>query len=65
MKDLGRGLRAEAWSEPDGVVEAIRGTGPGYVFAVQWHPEFHHPGARDILDSAPILEEFLHAARGE
>jgi putative glutamine amidotransferase len=65
VKDLGRGLRAEAWSEPDGVVEAIRGTGAGYVFAVQWHPEFHPPGARDILESAPILEEFLHAARGE
>jgi putative glutamine amidotransferase len=54
----------EAWSEPDGVVEAIRGTGKGYVFAVQWHPEFHHPSDRGVLDSAPILEQFLEAARG-
>jgi len=61
---LGRGLRVEAWSEPDGVVEAIRCNGKGYVFAVQWHPEFHHPGDEATLDSAPILEEFLGAARG-
>jgi putative glutamine amidotransferase len=65
IKALGRGLRVEAWSEPDGVVEAIRANGKGYVFAVQWHPEFHHPGDAATLDSAPILEEFLQAARGE
>jgi gamma-glutamyl-gamma-aminobutyrate hydrolase PuuD len=64
IKALGRGLRVEAWSEPDGVVEAIRSTGKGYVLAVQWHPEFHHPGDKTVLDSAPILEEFLDAARG-
>jgi gamma-glutamyl-gamma-aminobutyrate hydrolase PuuD len=33
------------------------------VFAVQWHPEFHYPGDRTALDSVPILEEFLEAAR--
>jgi putative glutamine amidotransferase len=65
VKALGRGLRVEAWSEPDGVVEAIRANGRGYVFAVQWHPEFHTPADETMLDSAPILEEFLHAARGE
>jgi gamma-glutamyl-gamma-aminobutyrate hydrolase PuuD len=64
VKALGRGLRVEAWSEPDGVVEAIRGTGKSYVLAVQWHPEFHHPGDKTVLNSAPILEEFLEAARG-
>jgi putative glutamine amidotransferase len=64
IKDLGRGLHVEAWSEPDGVIEAIRGNGKGYVFAVQWHPEFHRPGDPATLDSAPILEEFLEAARG-
>jgi len=63
IKALGRGLRVEAWSEPDGVVEAIRANGKSYVFAVQWHPEFHYPGDRTMLDSAPILEEFLQAAR--
>ena len=64
IKALGRGLRVEAWSEPDGVVEAVRGTGRSYVLAVQWHPEFHHPGDKTVLNSAPILEEFLEAARG-
>ena len=64
VKNLGRGLRVEAWSEPDGVVEAIRGGGKAYVFGVQWHPEFHYPGDADSLDSGPILEEFLEAARG-
>jgi putative glutamine amidotransferase len=38
IKDLGRDLKVEAWSEPDRIVEAIRWTGPGYAFAVQWHP---------------------------
>jgi putative glutamine amidotransferase len=64
IKDLGRGLKAEAFAEPDGVIEAVRGTGPSYVFAVQWHPEFHHVGNQGALDCAPILEEFLAAARG-
>ena len=64
IKALGRGLKVEAWSEPDGVIEAVRGGGPGYVLAVQWHPEFHHAGNQGALDCAPILEEFLSAARG-
>jgi putative glutamine amidotransferase len=63
IKGLGRGLHVEAWSEPDGIVEAIRAHGKSYVFAVQWHPEFHYPGDRTALDSAPILEQFLEAAR--
>jgi putative glutamine amidotransferase len=65
IKTLGRNLRVEAWSEPDGVIEAVRGTGKGYILAVQWHPEFHPPGDSALLDSAPILEEFLRAARRE
>jgi putative glutamine amidotransferase len=64
IKALGRHLKVEARSEPDGVIEAVRGTGKGYVFAVQWHPEFHAPGDASVLDSAPILDEFLLAARG-
>src|SRR5438309_495171 len=34
IKDLGRDLVVEAWSEPDRGVEALRWTGPSYVFAV-------------------------------
>ena len=36
---LGEGLVVEAVS-PDGLVEAFRGTGPGFLLAVQWHPEW-------------------------
>ena len=36
--------------------------GPGYVFAVQWHPEFHAPDDPSFLDDTPILDEFLSAA---
>jgi hypothetical protein len=30
---------------------------------VQWHPEFHAPSDDTVLDSAPLLDEFLRAAR--
>lgn len=63
VKTLGRNLRIEAWSAADRVVEAIRGTGRSYVLGVQWHPEFHAPGDDSVLDSAPILDEFLRAAQ--
>ena len=58
---LAPGLKVEARAA-DGVIEAVRGTGPSYVCAVQWHPEFH--GGRDgLLDGGPLLDEFLKAAR--
>jgi putative glutamine amidotransferase len=64
VKDLGRDLAVEAWSDPDRVVEAIRWTGPSYVFAVQWHPEFHDVRDRSFIYDTPILEDFLaHAWR--
>jgi len=64
VKDLGRELAVEAWSEPDHLVEALRWRGPSYVFAVQWHPEFHDRADESIVDDTPILDDFLqHAAR--
>jgi putative glutamine amidotransferase len=62
VKDIGRGLTVEAWSEPDRIVEALRWSGPSYVFGVQWHPEFHPPGDPSFLDDTPLLDEFLSAA---
>ena len=53
----------EAWSEPDGVPEAIRlkaAPGRGYIAATQWHPEFHQVGS-DTLDDTAILNDFLAA----
>ena len=65
VKDLGRDLIVEATAIPDGLVEAIRWAGPSYVLGVQWHPEFLALGKlhEEQLDGAPILEDFLAAAR--
>jgi len=64
VKELGRDLVVEAYSQPDRVIEALRHTGPGYVYAVQWHPEFHAPDDRSFIDDTPILDDFLaNAAR--
>lgn len=59
---LGSDLVVEAISPQDGIVEAIRHVGRYYLVGVQWHPEFHVPGG-GLLDSGPIVEEFLVAAR--
>ncbi|MET0893518.1 MAG: gamma-glutamyl-gamma-aminobutyrate hydrolase family protein [Pseudoxanthomonas sp.] len=36
---LGRGLKVEAVA-PDGLIEAFRHEGPGFLLGVQWHPEW-------------------------
>jgi len=59
---LGRELVVEARAA-DGVIEAVRWTGRGFVCGVQWHPEFHQPAGPDLIDCAPLLEAFLAAAR--
>lgn len=62
IKDLAPEFEAEAFSVPDGIVEAIRRKNPSksYIAALQWHPEFHQPGA-DTIDDAALLEDFLCA----
>jgi gamma-glutamyl-gamma-aminobutyrate hydrolase PuuD len=62
IKELGKDLTIEARALDDGVIEAIRWTGSGYMFGCQWHPEFQHdfPG---LLDSSPIMNDFLEASR--
>lgn len=63
---LGEGLVVEARSPADGVIEAIRRPGPGFVLGVQWHPEFHltrEERDRGLLDSGPMMQAFLDAAR--
>lgn len=59
---LGEGMVVDAVSTLDGVIEAIRWTGGGYARGVQWHPEFHHE-RHTLADSAPIMLDFLSAAR--
>ena len=63
VKRLGHGLRVEARSVDDGVVEAVRHAGGPYLVGVQWHPEFLGPADPGLLDGSPLLEEFLGAAR--
>ena len=65
IKDLAPGFEIEARCSEDGVIEAIRRShdaGKSFVAAVQWHPEFHRADF-GTLDDAPILEDFLTAAR--
>ncbi|MDP1969154.1 MAG: type 1 glutamine amidotransferase [Burkholderiaceae bacterium] len=63
IKDLADEFVAEAYSVDDGLIEAIRRRDPSrsYIAAVQWHPEFHLPGA-DNIDDAVLLDDFLKAA---
>ena len=62
IKDLAPEFEAEAYSNNDGLVEAIRRRDPskGYIAAVQWHPEFHKPGS-DTIDDGALLGDFLDA----
>jgi putative glutamine amidotransferase len=64
VKALGRDLVVEAHAD-DGLIEAIRWTGPGWVFGMQWHPEFiAREGPHETqLEGGPILDDFLAAAR--
>ncbi len=61
IERLGNDLLVEAQSG-DGIIEAIRWKGAGYVAGFQWHPEFHR-GDPELLDSTPIMLDFLAAAR--
>ena len=63
---LGEGLIVEARCPEDGVIEAVRHQGPGFVLGVQWHPEFHlssQDASTGLLDSGPMMKAFLNAAR--
>lgn len=63
IKDLAPGFVVEARCPGDGMIEAIRRDGPGYVAGVQWHPEFHDPDDPAHFDDGPMLKHFLAAAR--
>jgi len=66
IKDLADDLVIEARAVDDGIVEAVRfadqsGAAP-YVFAVQWHPEWHRGDDGGVISGEPILREFLQQA---
>lgn len=62
VRDLGKDLAVEARSADDGIIEAIRWRGAGFVLGVQWHPEFHAPDDPRLLPREPLLNAFLQAA---
>lgn len=64
IRELAPGFVIEARCPGDGVVEAIRRTGPGFVAGVQWHPEFREKSDAITFDDNPILLDFLRHARG-
>ncbi len=57
IRELAPGLKAVAHA-PDGLMEAVEGTGGNYLLAVQWHPEAL---AADPAAQA-IFSDFVHAA---
>ena len=62
VRDLAPDFVVEARCSADGMIEAIRHSGPAWVAAVQWHPEFHK-AELGTLDDTPVLIDFLDAAR--
>ena len=62
IKDLASDFVVEARCPDDGMIEAVRRRGPGYVAAVQRHPEFHDPQDPTTFDDSPMLQDFLDAA---
>ena len=59
VKELGAGL-AVSGRAPDGVIEAIEGTGSSYLVGVQWHPEVFE--LRDDRTQR-LFRSFVDAAR--
>jgi putative glutamine amidotransferase len=63
IRDVAPEFTVEARCPDDGMVEAVRWRGPGFVAAVQWHPEFHDRHGQLHFDDTPLLQDFLAAAR--
>jgi len=65
IRDLAPGFVAQARCPEDGIIEAIRQEGPGFVVGVQWHPEFRHKNGSAMFDDTPMLHDFLKSARAQ
>jgi putative glutamine amidotransferase len=63
IRRLASNLRAEARCASDGLIEAFRGRGEGYVVGVQWHPEFQSNRCDALLDRRALFVDFVSAAQ--
>lgn len=63
IRELAPGFVVEARCPEDGIIEAIRKEGPGFVAGVQWHPEFRQNNQAVTFDDMPMLRDFLAYAR--
>jgi putative glutamine amidotransferase len=72
IKDLASCLRVEATSPEDGIIEGIclddtmsseQKHQGRYALGVQWHPEFISDEDSSLLDSSPLMADFLAAVR--
>ena len=60
VREIAPSLKLEGWA-PDGTVEALSRPGsPGFLLAVQWHPEYQATGNPV---SAALFDAFAQAAR--
>ncbi len=65
VKDLAPGLKVEAVSPIDGMIEGFHldiSPKDGFVFGVQWHPEFQN-GDKDLLQADRLMQFFLDQCR--
>lgn len=67
VKQLGHQLEVLAESPADGVIEAIGYTGAqeGWIMGVQWHPEFTHTLAGQVIDGNLLYAFFLKMVRSQ
>jgi putative glutamine amidotransferase len=63
IRKTGNKVNIAATCPADGVIEAIRLDSETFAAAVQWHPEFMNSSDPSLLDSTPLLENFLDHVR--
>ena len=69
VKDIGKNLVVEAFTEEDGVVEALRYFDPKideeknpFIAGVQWHPEFHN-NEKTLMNADLLFQDFFNAVK--
>lgn len=65
IKKLAPGLKLEATSPSDGIVEAFshQDMNEHYILGVQWHPEFSPTIKDKVISDSPLMNHFLKALK--